>query len=178
MAGRLRPCEDPSSLAFSKAVPFHPSMRRLFLLAAATLVTISSCTVRHGASEEPSLPPSSAATSSDSSTFDFDYCAEGSRVGDMFRSVRRGTRTAKEQIATVAQLQYLVELSAQTLGFYEAAALQKLAIGLGRLKVSIRAAGPNYSLNPVVRLRARSASYLAGTAAFILRCPRTSPIVL
>ena len=170
----MTPARSPS-----RSSTVHPRMRRLFLLAA-TLVTISSCTFRDGASEEPSLP---AATSSDSSpstvspippsTFDFDYCAEGSRVGDMFRSVRRGTRTDKEQIAIVAQLQSLVELSAQTSGFYEAAALQKLAIGLGRLKVSIRAAGPNYSLNPVVRLRARSASYLAGTAAFILRCPRT-----
>src|SRR6185295_15807018 len=113
-----------------------------------------------------------------SSTFDFDFCAEGSRVDDMFRSVLEGTRTDKEQIATVARLQSVVELSAQTLGFDEAAALQKLAIGLGRLEVSLRAAGPKYPLNPAVRLRARSESYLAGTAAFILRCPRTSPIVI
>ena len=113
-------------------------MRRLFLLGAATLVTISSCTFKDGASEEPSLP---APTSSDSSpstvspipssTFDFDYCVEA-RVGDLVRSVRRGTRTDKEQIGIVGRLQSLVELSAQTVGFYEAPALQRLAIGLGR----------------------------------------------
>jgi hypothetical protein len=160
-------------------------MRRLSLLAAATLVAISSCTFTDGASEGPSIPAPTASDSSPStvspitsSTFDFDYCAEGSRVDDMFRSVLEGTRTDKEQMATVGRLQILVELSAQTLGFDEAAALQKLATGLGRLKDSIRAAGPNYPLNPVVRLRARSASYLAGTAAFILRCPRTSSIVI
>ena len=98
-------------------------------------------------------------------------------MGDLVRSVRRGTRTDKEQIGIVGRLQSLVELSAQTVGFYEAPALQRLAIGLGRLKVSIRAAGPNYSLNPVVRLRARSASYLGLTAARTLGCryPEASP---
>ena len=85
-------------------------------------------------------------------------------MGDMIRSV------LKEQIAIVGELQLLVELSAQTVSFDEAPALQKLAVGLGRLKVSIRAAGPNYALNPVVRLRARSASYLGLTAGRMLGC--------
>jgi hypothetical protein len=152
-------------------------MRRLFLLAAATLVAISSCTFKDGASEEPSL---AAPTSSDSSpstvspipssTFDVDYCAEESFVGDMFRSIRMGTRTDKEQIAIVGRLQSLVELSAQTAGLDEAPSLQKLAVELGRLEVSIRAAGSNYSVDPVVMLRARSASYLGLTAARTLGC--------
>jgi hypothetical protein len=144
-------------------------MRRLFLLAAATLVAISSCTFKDGVNEEPS-ESSSTATPVPSSTFDLDYCAEGSRVGDMIRSVRMGTRTDKEQIALVGELQLLVELSAQTVGFDEAPALQKLAVGLGRLRASIREVGPSYSLNPVVRLRARSASYLGLTAARTLGC--------
>jgi len=88
-------------------------MGRLFLLAAATLVTISSCTFREAASEEPSDSSSSRVAPVPSSTFNFDYCAEGSRVGDMIRSVRRGTRTDKEQIAIVGELQLVVELSAQ-----------------------------------------------------------------
>ena len=161
----------PGSLDFSKASTDHSRMRRLFLLAAVTLVMISSCTFKDGASEEPGDSSSSSTVAPiPSSTFDLDYCAEGSRVGDMVRSVRRGTRTDKEQIALVGELQLLVELSAQTVSFDEAPALQKLATGLGRLKVSIRAAGPDYSLSPVVRLRARSASYLGLTAARTLGC--------
>lgn len=78
-------------------------MRRLFLLGAATLVTIPSRTFEDAASEEArdSSPPTVAPVPS--STFDVDYCAEGSCVGDMVRSVRRGTRTDKEQIAIVGR---------------------------------------------------------------------------
>ena len=91
-------------------------------------------------------------------------------MGDMLRLVRMGTRTDKEQIAIVGRLQSLVELSAQTVGFDEAPFLQRFAVELGRLEVSIRAAGPNYSVDPVVMLRARSASYLGLTAARTLGC--------
>ena len=152
-------------------------MRRLFLLAAATLVAISSCTLKDGASEEPSLPapassdsPPSTVSPIPSSTFDFDYCAEESLVDDLFRSVRMGTRTDKEQIGIVGRLQLLVELSAQTVGFDEAPSLRKFAVGLGRLEVSIRAAGQDYAVDPVVMLRARSVSYLGLTAARTLGC--------
>ena len=90
----------------------------------------------------------------------------------MLRSVRKGTETVDEQIATIDELQVGVESYSRDFDpFGVGGVLRDLAGALLRLEVAVDAAGANYRYDAAVRHASKSVSYSAITAALKFDCP-------
>ena len=116
--------------------------------------------------------PTVTATPSPSPSESFDFCGDLGQIGDVVRSVRKGTETEEEQIASIDALQDSVQTNAETVSDPEAAkALRKVGDALRRFQVAIDAVGPNYRYDPVVKLTGKTVSFTGLSAALALDCP-------
>ena len=142
------------------------------------MVALAACggdggsTVAGPGSISPASSPTSSSSASRSTSPAFDACADLNQVGDLVRSVRKGTETDDEQIATIDDLQDAIESYDGTVSDHETyvQVLLPLATALGRFEVAIDAAGMNYRYDPVVKLISEAVSYTGGTAALKLGC--------
>jgi hypothetical protein len=129
-------------------------------------------TVAAPACVSPASPPSSSSGAVPSTSPAFDACADLNQVGDLVRSVRKGTETDDEQIASIDDLRDTIESYDETVSDRETflQVLVPVAVALGRLEVAIDAAGLNYRDDPVVKLISEAVSYTGGAAALKLGC--------